>query len=85
MYSEEKTMRMFEGELKCLMVIVCTLFVVFGFLLGCAVATILHRPIIANYESQIDIVVKQRDKAKSELATFQAILKQLVEGGWKED
>jgi hypothetical protein len=56
-----------------------------GLMGGILAERIRTKPIIANYEAQIDLVVGQRDKAKSELATFQAILKQLVDGGWKED
>jgi hypothetical protein len=57
------------------------------FLLGFFIGSLSYRaktkPLIATYEKQINIVIQQRDQAKGELATFQAIVKQMVEGGQK--
>ncbi len=55
------------------------------FLLGFSIGSLSYRaktkPLIATYEKQISLVVQQRNQCQSELATFQAIVRQMCEGG----
>jgi hypothetical protein len=50
------------------------------FLLGYSWATDHYKPILERVQGELAITQAELAQAKSELATFQAILKQLVEG-----